>query len=188
MAQELWHSRGIKRFGLLVATMVFSWHIAAITLPQMPRNSGFGSAPHDFFGPYLRRTGTWGAWEMFTTIPYYHYLTVELLVKEMGNTEQTLGVMLPEFSEMSQHIRVMLYFLRVVWPDSLTQVYRDTYIQKVCNTYQEKFGRPAFSVTLIAKSLRLRRATDTAKDGVMGERQTYEKGPFRCKEPQGGTP
>ena len=180
MTQELWQSRGIKRFLLLAASAIFTWHMAAITLPQMPRNSGFGTKFHDFFALYLRMTGSWGAWEMFTTIPYYNYLSVELSVLESNKTNQTVGAMLPDFQPMDQHIRIMLYFLRLVWTDNLTQVYRDTYIQKACDSYQKKFGGQPLSIKLVANSIRLHSLVNAAQNGVMGEPQTYERGPFPC--------
>lgn len=179
MTQALWQAKGLKRALLWVASLAFTWHMAAITLPQVPRNSAFGSMFYDFFGPYIRRSGTWGAWEMFTTIPYYHKLTVVLRVRD-SQGETTMGSMLPNFDPMDQHIRVMLYFLRLVWPDGLTESYRTGYIEKACAAYGKKFGRPAFSITLIAQSEKLRKLSDAALDGVMGDPQNYEKGPFPC--------
>lgn len=163
-----------------VACAFFLFHIAAISIANVPETTALGSAFHAPFETYVRVAGLWQSWDMFTTIPYYLDLDAELVALVDGR-EVRFGPMLPGLSRYRKELRVHGFFLRITEPGGEWSHYSNAYFRAACRAVSTRTGVEPTRIGLDLLAGRIRPLADVRRDHRIAqiERRGFE-GP-RCR-------
>jgi hypothetical protein len=160
------------------AALVF--HIAAITVANLPANTVYGAGIYRPFAWYLTPTGLWQTWDMFTTIPHFFDLDGRLVVADEHGTVTRRGPLLPDFAPFVKTVRIQGTFMRLVFSNDTYGSYATRYRAAVCRALlAERKGAPT-SVGFELVAQELRPLEDIRKDGRIAQSKTYPFGPTPC--------
>ena len=168
---------------LVLGCLVF--HLAAITVANLPVDGAVGKSLHAPFNHYLAGLGLWQRWNMFTTVPYFHHLDAVANARFTDGKTQHFGPLLPELSAYPDANRLHGFFLRTAFPKPQYEAYAKTYGRRLCRAIAARAGRSPESVEVIILADRLRRLAEVRKDNVLGKRERVRMAVTRCEE---GTP
>ncbi|HEX4338078.1 MAG TPA: hypothetical protein VH062_19345 [Polyangiaceae bacterium] len=157
-----------------------TFHLAAITVSNLPANTPFGAAIYRPFAWYLTPTGLWQTWDMFTTIPHFLDLDGKLVTADENGVVSRRGPLLPGFARFARTVRVQGTFMRLAFSADSYTSYTRRYRAAICRALlTERHGAPTqVGFELIAKELRS--LDDIRKDGRISQPKTYTFGPTPC--------
>jgi len=166
--------------GAVCAALVF--HLAAITVSNLPANTAFGPGIYVPFAWYLTPTGLWQTWDMFTTIPHFFDLDGRLVVVDEHGDVTRRGPLLPGFTRFLKTVRIQGTFMRLAFSSDSYQSYTRRYRAAVCRALlAERHGAPT-SVGFELVAQELRPLADIRKDARIAQPKTYTFGPTPCTE------
>jgi hypothetical protein len=162
----------------ICSALVF--HLAAITVANLPPNTPFGGAIYRPFAWYLTPTGLWQTWDMFTTIPHFLDLGGALVAVDEHGTVTRRGPLLPGFAPFEKTVRIQGTFMRLAFSPESYASYTKRYRAAVCRQLlTERHGAPTqIGFELLAQELRS--LDDIRKDGRISLPKTYSYGPAAC--------
>ncbi len=169
-----------KRAAKTAACALFAWHMLATCSQQIPRASALYPANRPFV-PYQDATGLWQGWDMFTTIPYYHSYSLDVLATEPDGHQERVGIGLPGFSKYGGVIRTETMFSRILY-DADFRAYLEGYEQKMCAELREHLGRGGQKIVVHESAERMRFVDQIRADGVIATHEDHSSQPFSCRE------
>src|SRR5512139_1994675 len=87
---------GRRPLARTAACAFFAYHVAAVTIANLPRTTALGSALHRPFELYTNLTALGQTWDMFTTIPRFAKLDGDLVVEVAPGDVRRFGPVLPD--------------------------------------------------------------------------------------------
>lgn len=164
--------------GAICAALTF--HLAAITVSNMPANTVFGAGLYGPFAWYLTPTGLWQTWDMFTTIPHFFDLDGRLVVVDENGGVTRRGPLLPGFAPFLKTVRIQGTFMRLAFSNDVYDAFSRRYRAAICRALlTERNGAPT-SVGFELVAQELRPLADIRKDGRIAQSKTYPFGPTPC--------
>jgi len=156
------------------------FHLAAITIANLPATTGLGAGINGPFAWYLTPTGLWQTWDMFTTIPHFKDLDGALVaVDESGNVTR-YGPLLPGFAPFVSSTRIQGSFMRLAFSSDTYPAYSKRYLAAVCRALLAERRGTATKVGFELKAEELRSLADIQKDGRISQPKTLSYGPTAC--------
>ncbi len=170
-------ARRALRIGICAA-LVF--HLAAITIANLPATTALGGSIYRPFAWYLTPTGLWQTWDMFTTIPHFLDLDGALVVVDESGSITRRGPLLPGFASFAKTVRIQGTFMRLAFSSDSYTSYTKRYRAAICRALlAERRGAPTqVGFELLAQELRP--LADIRKDGRISQPKTYSFGPAAC--------
>jgi len=156
------------------------FHLAAITISNLPANTAFGSGIYRPFAWYLTPTGLWQTWDMFTTIPHFLNLDGFLVVVDEHGGQTRVGPLLPGLTPFVQTTRVQGTFMRLAFSNESYAGYSKRYLGAVCRAVLERRHGAPTQVGFELRADELRPLEDVQKDGRIAQLKTYSFGPTPC--------
>jgi hypothetical protein len=166
------------RRALLCLACVF--HLAAITVANLPANTAFGAGIYRPFAWYLSPTGLWQTWDMFTTIPHFLDLDGSLVGVDESGTVTRYGPLLPGLTPFVQSTRIQGTFMRLAFSTESYPTYAKRYLTAVCHALLERRHGAPTQVGFELRADELRALGDVQKDGRIAQLKTYSFGPTPC--------
>jgi hypothetical protein len=160
----------------------FCFHLAAITIANLPPTTAFGPGLHAPFAWYVNLAGLWQAWDMFTTIPHYLDVNGTLIVTDAQGHERQVGPILPGLTPFGTEARIRGTFMRLAFSNDDYPGYAPRYLAAVCRAIKETTGSPPASVAFELRTQQLRRLSDVRQDGRLSEDRTFRFGPAPCQQ------
>jgi hypothetical protein len=167
--------RRVLRAALCVL-LVF--HLAAITITNLPRTTALGSFFHRPFDAYIAQTGLFQSWAMFTTIPYYLDVGGSIVVVDREGRQVNYEPMLPGFAPYIKDPSNDVMFLRLGFSPEYAG-YGARYTAAICRALAHA-GKPPLSIGFELRTGALRRIQDVARDGRMADAKTFRFGQAPC--------
>lgn len=164
----------------LAACAYFAFHIAAITMSNVPRTTELGDGFHRPFGWYLELTSLSQYWDMFTTVPRFLDMDGALVASDTQGVVSEYGPMLPGLTPYRHTSRVNGMFLRMAFSDEYYPGYSGRYLAAVCRAIAEKVGTMPTKVGFELRTRQLRPIGDVRRDGRIAEAKTFRFGPASC--------
>lgn len=161
------------------ACVLFAWHMAATCAQHVPRPSALYGATTPFLH-YQELTGLWQAWDMFTTIPYYHSYAVDVLATEPDGRLERVGVGLPGLRRYDNVIRTETLFSRILY-DPDFRPYLDAYAVKMCAEIRARTGHGGQKIVVHESCERLRFVEQIRQDGVIANHEDHSSEVFTCE-------
>jgi hypothetical protein len=167
-----------QRFIRGAACAFFLFHLAAITIGNVPRTTALGAGIHRPFGAYLRVTGLAQRWDMFSTIPHFLDIQGSLVARDERRKETRYGPLFtdPEtpLTLRTQAMLVRLTYSRVEYQEALRR-----YLRAACRKVASRTGETPRGVGLELRTLRIRRLADIRKDQRIADEKLlrFEEGP-----------
>jgi hypothetical protein len=158
----------------------FCFHLAAITVANLPPTTAFGPSLHAPFAWYVNLAGLWQGWDMFTTIPRFLDLDGTLLSRNADGVETRVGPILPGLTPYGKEDRIDGTFLRLAFASDDYPGYAPRYLAAVCKALREETGKTPASVAFELRTQQLRSLPDVRKDGRLAEDMTFRFGPAAC--------
>jgi hypothetical protein len=176
---------GTMRPGLVkalkgAACVAFFWHMLATCAQHIPRQSALYPVTPPL-AHYQELTGLWQAWDMFTTIPYYHSYDVEVLASEKDGTVERVGVGLPGLHFYDHAVRTETLFTRILY-DPDFKPYLDAYADKVCSAMRSRLGHGGQTIVIHETCERLRWLEQIRVDGVVATREDHSSQAYSCAD------
>lgn len=166
----------VRRVFALLASLLVTWHAAAIVASILPEGSALRETVYPAFRPYLRTTGVWQRWKMFHTIPYNHDYEVQVFAIDAYGEETELGWVLPGlFGKENEHLRVMKLY--GAFSSKRYRSYRDAYFENLAPAVA-KAVPDAESYRVVMTDHRIRPLEEIRDDDVISEPETRKYGPF----------
>ena len=109
-----------------------TFHLAAITVANLPASTALGSKLYAPFAWYLTPTGLWQTWDMFTTIPHFLELGGSLVAIDEQGQMTRYGPLLPGFTPFVDSTRIQGSFMRLAFSNNLYPSYSKRYRAAVC--------------------------------------------------------
>jgi hypothetical protein len=168
-----------KAIGALkaLACVAFSTHMAATCAQNLPEQSVLGAAAQPF-RHYHEVVGSWQAWDMFTTIPYYHAYRIDLQVTEGGGARD-VGVLLPGLRGYDGVVRTETLFTRMLYDASFSP-YLEAYFGAVCHELRAREGHGGQTLVLRESCERLRWLSEIQRDGTLSTHEVHPSRAFQC--------
>lgn len=156
----------------------FVFHLAAITVANVPKTTALGSAIHRPFETYVRLAGLWQSWDMFTTIPYFLDLDAQLVTLIDGR-EVRFGPMLPGLEPYKKELRIHGLFLRMTDPAGGSRDVASAYFRSACRAVEAHVGAKPTRIGVELFVRRIRPLTEIRRDGRIAdvERRPFEGPP-----------
>ena len=167
-------SEGLKK----AACALFVWHMVATCAQQVPRTSALASANQPFLH-YQEATGLWQGWDMFTTIPYYHAYSIDILATEPDGRVERVGVGLPGLGKFGHVIRTETMFSRILY-DPEFKPYLDAYERQMCAELRGRIGHGGQKIVVHESCERMRYVEQIRADGVIATHEEHSSQPFTC--------
>jgi hypothetical protein len=162
----------------IAACAFFVWHMVATFAQQIPRNSALFPATAPFVH-YQELTGLWQGWDMFTTIPYYHAYSVDVLATEADGRVERVGIGLPGFTKYGRIVRTETMFSRILY-DPDFRPYLDAYADKMCAALRTKLGHGGQKIVVHESCERLRYVDQIRADGVISTHEDHSSAVYPC--------
>jgi hypothetical protein len=156
------------------------FHLAAITVANLPANTAFGPDVYRPFAWYLTPTGLWQTWDMFTTIPHFLNLDGSLVAVDEGGAVTRYGPLLPGLTPFVQSTRIQGTFMRLAFSSDSYPSYTKRYLEAVCPALIERRHGAPTKVGFELRADELRALDDVKKDGRIAQPKTYSFGPTPC--------
>jgi hypothetical protein len=156
------------------------YHLAAITLANLPGTTALGSGIHRPFAHYLTLFGLHQTWDMFTTIPHFLDMTGVLAVLDDQGQETSEGPLLPGLERYKKDNRIHVTFMRLAFSAEAYPGYPVRYLAGVCRALLQKKGRLPASVGFELRVKELRPLADVQRDHRIAEPKTFRFGPAAC--------
>jgi hypothetical protein len=157
-----------------------TFHLAAITVANLPANSPLGGAIYAPFAWYLTPTGLWQTWDMFTTIPHFLDLDGALVVADEAGHVTRRGPLLPHFTPFARTVRIQGTFMRLAFSADSYTSYTKRYRAAVCRALVAEGRSATTQVGFELYAKELRSLDDIRKDGRIAQPKTYTYGPAAC--------
>lgn len=175
--------RAPQRFGragraLLCVGLVY--HLAAITVANVPSASDLDRALHAPFDAYTTLAGLSQTWDMFTTIPHYLDLEAELRARHADGREMGHGPMLPGLGLQRKTLRIHGFFLRLVLATPFNDSYRRRYFDAACHEVERRLGARPQSVALTLTGLRIRPLQAIRRDRRIADFEVHRSEEHPC--------
>ena len=158
------------------------YHLCAVAITNLPRNTALGPALHAWFAPYTSYFGLWQDWAMFTTIPYYSRLVPTLEVKQSNGTTVDYGPLLPELRAAPDSLRLTSLFGRLVWSRSTYSSLANRYDRTACRAVQHQTSVSPASVRIRLDGQRLHALEKVRAIGETSYPQQATSGVFSCPQ------
>ena len=162
------------------ACVYFVFHLTAITMANVSRTTELGDGFHRPFDWYVRATGLFQYWDMFTTIPRFVSMDGALVASDSSGRVAEYGPMLPGLLPYRNTSRVHGMFLRLAFSDENYPGYSGRYLAAVCRAIGERVGAEPSQVGFELRTRQLRRLEDVRRDGQISEPKTFRFGPAPC--------
>jgi hypothetical protein len=160
------------------ACALFVWHMVATCAQHVPRQSALYPATTPFLH-YQELTGLWQGWDMFTTIPYYHSYSIDVLVEEPDGRMERVGVGLPGLRKYDGVIRTETLFSRILY-DPDFRPYLDAYADKMCAELRARLGHGGQKIVVHESCERLRWLEQIRIDGLIATHEDHSSQVFTC--------
>ena len=134
-------------------------------LVHFPAISGPESFVSTIAASYLDRTGSWQSWNMFYTIPHYHYFDLDIVAHAQDGDTRVFGPILPGLRQHDGFIRNTLFFTYALDLDSY---HLPRYLQQVCREIRAQ-GFPAASIELRTHVQQIRNLDQIEQDRIIAE-------------------
>jgi hypothetical protein len=170
----------MKRALKTAACGLFLWHMMATCAQQIPRASALAPASKPFVH-YEEATGIWQGWDMFTTIPYYHSYSLDVIATEPDGRLERVGVGLPGFTAFGHVVRTETAFSRILYEPDF-QGYLDGYYVKMCAALKARLGHGGQKIVVRETAERMRYLEQIRADGVIANREEHNSPSFTCPE------
>lgn len=158
------------------------YHLAAITLANVPETTALGSGFHRPFAAYLSLFGLRQTWDMFTTIPHFLSMTGKLEVRdEPGGAVHAEGPLLPGLEPYVNDNRVHVTFMRLAFSAEYYPGYPERYLAAVCRALVAKTGKAPAQVGFELSVEQLRPLADVRRDRRIAEPKSFHFGPSSCR-------
>lgn len=169
----------LMRAARAAACAYFVYHLAAITMANVPRTTALGAGFHRLFDAYIHATGIWQRWDMFTTIPYFRDLDVRLTARDASGRDLRYGPMLPELSPFDKRLRLQALFARLTFWRASYAPFAARYFARACDAVEAKTGQRPAKVGIELVADKIRPLAFVRADGVVSERETlrFEEAP-----------
>jgi hypothetical protein len=168
-----------RSFRFAVCTALL-FHLAAITVANLPATTALGTSIYAPFSWYLTPTGLWQTWDMFTTIPHFRDLDGALVAFDDKGKETRYGPLLPGFAPFVRSTRIQGSFMRLAFSSESYPAYSTRYLAAVCRALLSERRGAATKVGFELKADELRPMTDIQKDGRISQPKTLSYGPTEC--------
>lgn len=166
--------------GRAVAVLVLVFHLCAITMANVRRNTALGTSLHEPFDAYVRLAGLTQTWDLFTTKPRFESIEFDLAVKDHEGREVVLGPVVPGFGP-PEHQKVMVTFARMALAQKAYARGNRDYARAACAAAEEKLGARPRSVQLRARMQSLRSVQQVRKDGKISQMYVPPTQEVECK-------
>jgi hypothetical protein len=160
------------------ACLLFFWHMLATCAQHIPRQSALYPVTPPL-AHYQELTGLWQAWDMFTTIPYYHSYSVDVLANEPDGTIERVGVGLPGLRRYDHAVRTETFFTRILY-DADFKPYLDAYADKMCAAIRARLGHGGQTIVVHETCERLRWLEQIRLDGIVSNREDHSSQAYTC--------
>lgn len=161
----------------LCAILIF--HLAAITITNVPRTTALGSTFHRPFDAYLSFTGLWQSWAMFTTIPYYLEVDGSFVAIGADGRQTEYGPMLPGLEPYRKDPAIDVMFLRLGFVSDYA-AYGGRYTAALCKAVAERTGTVPAGISFELRTKQLRPMKDVLRDGRIADPHSFKFGPTPC--------
>ena len=163
-----------------VACLFLTYHLAAISVECVSRNTALGTTFHRPFDDYVALARLWQPWDMFTTIPHFRAIDGSLVAFDGEGHETRYGPLLPGLRPLPNDPRMYGVFLRLAFADTAFQAYNVRYLDAVCRAVRAASGKTPAKVGFELRTLQLRSIADVLRDGRIGEPHLFPFGPIAC--------
>jgi hypothetical protein len=166
-----------------IACVFFLYHLAAITLTNISTSTALGNNVHPWIRPYIRHTGLWQEWDMFTTIPYYQGIQGRLVATFPDQRTQEFGPLIPGFGETYTSLRVSSLFARIMWSRNAFQTNIGQWERTACHVVEAHSGEQPRHVQLKLDTQRLNTLSQVRSTGKIARPEQFTTRPAMCKKP-----
>lgn len=163
------------------ACVFFLYHLAAITLTNIPTSTALGNNAHPWIRPYIRHTGLWQEWDMFTTIPYYRKIEGRLAATFHDQRTQEFGPLVPGFGDTYTSLRVSSLFARLMWSRNAFQTNIAQWERTACNVVAAHTEEQPRHVQLKLDTQRLNTLGQVRSTGKISRPEQFATRPAICK-------
>jgi hypothetical protein len=171
--------RARPKFARVALCLFCAYHVAAITVANVPRTTALGAAPHALFGAYVHAAGLAQTWDMFTTIPRFRSLRGSLVVEDENGRVRRADPVVPGFRSATSS-RVKGTFMRLAFSAEAYPGYAERYLGAICRAFAQQRGALPRQVGFELVTEQLRPLADVRRDGRMSESKTFTFGPAPC--------
>lgn len=176
-AQSLRFQR-VKRALIVILA---SAHMACVAIANLPENVSLGKALHELADPYLRASGQWQEWDMFTTIPLYADIRASLVARGDDGSETRYDPMLPGLTPQPDSLRIMSLFARLVWSRKAFTWYVKRFHGAACRAIAERSGATPKSVRVELQVQALRGPRAVRQTGVLADPRVFNSEDTPCR-------
>jgi hypothetical protein len=173
-------SRSILR---AFACVFLVFHLAAVTVDNLPRTTTLGAGIHAPFDVYLGVVQLWQGWDMFTTIPHFASMDGDVLVADVDGSHERVGPIVPGLEPFRKDPRMYSLFLRLAFSADGAGGFALRYRAAVCRALAAKLGHLPKAVGFDLRTEQLRSIADVQRDGRIGEPKTFHYDEAACPNP-----
>jgi hypothetical protein len=164
----------------LLASAALLFHLAAITVANVSRDTALGSGFHRPFDLYTATFRLDQTWDMFTTIPHFYDMDGTVVVIDEAGRETHYGPMLPGLLPYRKDPRIHSMFMRLAFMADAYPSFSQRYLAVLCRAIAQKTGVTPHQVAFDLHTRQLRRLSDVRVDGRVADSNVSRYGPSVC--------
>lgn len=165
----------------IIGCVLVLYHLAAVTISNLSESTAFSQTLHSAVNPYLRFSGQWQEWDMFTTIPLYLSISARIVARDMNGKETSFDPLLPGLSAAPDELRLVAMFARMVWARKFFRWHAERYQGAACDALAARTGEMPRSLHFELDAEVIRQLSAIRKDGKIADKRVFKSEEVLCQ-------